>query len=256
MADANTAEIQYIDGVKTLVPLENNPEVMSHLIHELGVSPKLGFYDIYSIDDPDLLAFIPRPVYGLIFICPHDVYVRTRESMGTDNMPEYTGSGPDEPVMWFRQTIKNTCGLMALIHCISNGEAREYIPAGSELDKLFKTAVDLAPTERAQLLYDSTLLERAHRSAARRGDSAVPAPDDKCGFHYICFVRGSDGHLWDLEGGVKGPIDRGLLDEGQDGLSEKALELGVRAFLKHQNDAGKGVDASGFSIVALAPSMD
>ncbi|KAI9875043.1 MAG: ubiquitinyl hydrolase 1 [Pleopsidium flavum] len=46
---------------KTFVPLENNPEVMSHLVHQLGISPKLGFYDVYSIDDPELLALIPAP---------------------------------------------------------------------------------------------------------------------------------------------------------------------------------------------------
>lgn len=32
-----------------------------------------------------------------------------------------------ERVMWFRQTINNACGLYAILHAISNGEARNYI---------------------------------------------------------------------------------------------------------------------------------
>ncbi|KAK2750434.1 hypothetical protein FQN57_003914 [Myotisia sp. PD_48] len=237
--------------------IENNPEVLSRLIHELGVSPLLGFYDVYSVEDPELLAFIPRPVYGLIFICPSEVYHRTRAAEGDNNIAPYIGSGVNEPVVWFRQTIKNTCGLMALLHCISNGDAREYIPSGSELDLLFKQAVQLPPSERAQLLYDSPLLEKAHRSAAKTGDSFVPAPDAYCDLHFICFVKGSDGHLWDLDGGLKGPIDRGLLAPDEDGLSAKALEVGVGKFLAQLAGAGeRGSDASKFSIVALAPSMD
>ena len=43
---------------------------MSILATSLGVSPTLGFHDIYSLSDPDLLSFIPRPVYALIFLCP------------------------------------------------------------------------------------------------------------------------------------------------------------------------------------------
>ena len=30
-------------------------------------------------------------------------------------VPEYDGRGPDEPVLWFRQTIRNACGLMGLL---------------------------------------------------------------------------------------------------------------------------------------------
>jgi ubiquitin carboxyl-terminal hydrolase L3 len=40
---------------------------------------------------------------------------------------EYSGSGDKEPVVWFRQTIGNSCGLMALLHAATNGAARDYI---------------------------------------------------------------------------------------------------------------------------------
>ena len=56
---------------KRFIPLECNPAVFTGLINELGV-PNLEFQDIYSIDEPDLLALVKRPVHSLIFIYPGD----------------------------------------------------------------------------------------------------------------------------------------------------------------------------------------
>jgi ubiquitin carboxyl-terminal hydrolase L3 len=44
------------------------------------------------------------------------------------------------------------------------------------------------------------------------------------------------------------------LDEGEDVLSEKALDLGVRAFLKREEEAGGG-DLR-FSLITLAEGFD
>lgn len=232
---------------------ENNPEVMALLSRRLDVSPELGFYDVYSIDDRDLLSFIPRPVYGLIFICHGDVYHRARDAEEA-SMKEYQGFGPDEPVLWFEQTIRNACGLMALLHCISNGPVRQYVQPNSEFDTLLKAAVPLSRVDRAKLLYDSPLLENAHRAAAQEGHTRVPSPDEKCEFHFISFVKGDDGHLWELNGGMKGPVDRGALAPDEDCLSENALNLGVRTFIGQRSEAGQA--GFGFSLVALAPSIE
>ena len=51
--------------------LENNPVVMDHLSTALGLTgSQLGWHDVYSLTDPDLLAFIPRPVFALLVIIP------------------------------------------------------------------------------------------------------------------------------------------------------------------------------------------
>lgn len=228
---------------------ENNPEVFSHLVHNLGVSPKLGFYDIYSIDEPELLAFIPRPVYALIFICPAKVYRKTREEED-DTIPAYDKCGESEPVVWFRQTIGNACGLYSCIHAVLNGGARKYIQSGSPLESIRKEAVPLKPVPRAEVLYNSQALETAHASAAQKGDSAAPSNEVHVGQHFITFVKGDDGHLWELEGAWKGPLDRGPLNEEDDALSENALDAGVRRFLKNMGEELR------FSIVALASSLE
>ena len=228
---------------------------MSTLASSLGVSPTLGFHDIYSISDPDLLSFIPRPVYALIFLCPASIYHRARDAEH-DASSDYTEFGPSEPVIWFKQTIGHACGLIALLHGLANGGGKAYITPNSTLDKLLKKAVNLNPKDRAQLLYDSVELENAHMAAAVQGDSVAPDASEENYQHFISFVKGEDGHLWELNGGMKGPVDRGVLGEEEDALSERALGLGVRTFLNLLGKGGEGDGEVNFSLVAMAPNFD
>lgn len=100
---------------------------MSSLVHNLGLSKKLEFHDVFSIDDPDLLSFVPRPAYALLLIFPvSETYEKFRVQEDKDR-PEYEGHGPDEEVIWYKQTIGNACGLIGLLHGVSNGAARTHI---------------------------------------------------------------------------------------------------------------------------------
>lgn len=56
-----------------------------------------------------------------------DEYAGLRESGSGGEGGEGEKGEEEEPVMWFRQTINNACGLYAILHAISNGEARKYI---------------------------------------------------------------------------------------------------------------------------------
>jgi ubiquitin carboxyl-terminal hydrolase L3 len=96
-------------------------------------------------------------------------------------------------------------------------------------------------------------LERAHQSAASEGQSNVPGAEDDIDLHYVCFVKDEKNHLWEMDGRRKGPLDRGVLQEDQDVLSEKALDLGVRRFLKREEETGGG--ELRFSLITLAPSF-
>jgi len=72
--------------------------------------------------------------------------------------------------------------------------------------------------------------------------------------HYVCFVKDANNHLWEMDGRRKGPLDRGQIGEDEDVLSEKALELGPKKFLKREEETGAG--EMRFSLITLAPSMD
>lgn len=240
-------------GRKRFIPLENNPEVMTALVHKLGLSDKLAFHDVFSIDDPELLAFVPRPAHALLLVFPvSQTYEKFRIQEDKDR-PEYQGHGPDEEVIWYKQTIGNACGLIGLLHAVSNGSARTHIQADSNLAKLVQNAIPLKPAQRADLLYDSEALESAHQSAASGGDTAAPQADSDVDLHYVCFIKSDKNHLWELDGRRKGPLNRGALASEEDLLSDKALDLGVRSFLKREAEAGGG--ELRFSLITLAESF-
>ncbi|MCJ1399884.1 ubiquitinyl hydrolase 1 [Xylographa trunciseda] len=227
---------------------------MSSLLHQLGMSNSIGFHDVYSIDDPELLAFVPRPAYALLLVFPVDETYEKFRSQEDSGKPEYNGSGPEEEVMWFKQTIGNACGLIGLLHGASNGPVTKFIDPGSDLEHLLQEATPLNPIQRADLLYESRALESAHQTAAQKGDTAAPSAEDYVELHYVCFVKSMDNNLWEMDGRRIGPLKLGKLEPEEDVLSEKALRLSVRSFLQREEQAGGG--ELRFSLVALSQSFD
>ena len=53
-------------GALAFIPLEANPQLMTDLIHKLGVSKGLQMHDVFSLTEPELSAFIPRPALALL----------------------------------------------------------------------------------------------------------------------------------------------------------------------------------------------
>lgn len=105
---------------KHFIPLESNPEVFTALIHKLGVSPSLCFEDVLSLDDPEPLAFLPRPVHALILIIPTTEEYEQRISIEDSGTTDCLDDRDEEAVVFFRQTINNACGLYAVLHAVCN----------------------------------------------------------------------------------------------------------------------------------------
>ncbi|KAF2749923.1 cysteine proteinase [Sporormia fimetaria CBS 119925] len=241
---------------KRFTMLENNPDVMNYLARALGTSSTLSFYDVYSLTDAELLALIPRPVLALLVTIPlTPTWKAAREAEDKDKS-EYTGKGDEEPVIWFTQTIRDACGSIGLIHCLlNNPEAAKHIAPGSTLDQIRQDALPKTMWERAKVLEESDAFETAHQEAAKLGDTPTPLQGNKkhSGQHFVAFVKASDGHLWELEGDRKGPLDRGLLDEDEDVLSPKALEMGLGRLMRIESEACGDLR---FSAIALANSVE
>ena len=224
---------------------------MTPLAHKLGLSPHLQFHDIYSLSDPTLLSLIPRPVHALLVILPLTPAWNASRISEDTSKGLYTRSGPDEPVVWFKQTIGHACGSIGLIHCLMNGPAKNYLEKGSLVDRLREQAIPLGMEERAMMLYENKEFEEAHQSVAEMGDTRAPSAEegDKLGQHFVAFVK-EDGRLWELEGSRRGPLDRGALGEEEDVLSQRALDLGLGRVIRMEEEAGGG-DLR-FSCIALA----
>lgn len=228
---------------------ENNPEVMNRLATKLGLSPTLQFYDVYSLDEPELLAHIPRPVLALLVIIPlTPAWHRDRIAEDTGKS-DYAGFGPEEPVIWFKQTIGNACGSIGLLHSAINGPAADFVQPDSDLAAIRSRAIPLQMTERADMLYNSVPFELAHRSVEEVGDTLPMPASEHVGQHFVAFVK-AEGKLWELEGSRKGPLERGSLADDEDVLSLRALEMGLKRIMRVESDAG-GEDLR-FSCIALA----
>lgn len=90
-----------------------------------------------------------------------------------------------------------------------------------------------------------------HKEAASQGDTPAPDAEDDVELHYVCFIKSKkDNHLYELDGGRKGPLDRGHIED-DDVLGEKAREV-VQGFIEREKESGR-VD---FSLVALVPGFD
>lgn len=223
---------------------------MTQLATTLGLSPALQFHDIYSLDDPDGLAHIPRPALALLAIIPlTPAWDRARQAEDAGKLEPYVGSSSDDPVIWFKQTIGNACGSIGLLHCAINGPAAELITPGSDLDVLCSKAMPLDMNSRADMLYNSTAFERAHKAVESKGDSDVELRGLRDGGHFVAFVK-SGGKLWELEGSRRGALERGVLADDEDVLSPRALEMGIKRIIG-LNKVG-GEENLLFSCIALA----
>lgn len=224
---------------------------MTQLAHKLGLSTDLVFHDVFSLTDPDLVALLPRPAQALLFVYPGTPEAEEFHSKQYDRESEYDEAG-DKPVLFYRQIITHACGLIGLLHCVTNPTRSQIVPA-SDLDNLIKQALPLKPEARAQLLHDSDILEAAHDAAAHMGDTEAPPRGECPDYAFIAFVKGSDGHLYELEGRRKGPVDRGLLPEDADVLSEQALKAGPLPFIEREKGWGGN---GGFSCTVLANKFE
>lgn len=121
----------------------------------------------------------------------------------------------------------------------------------STMARFLSACIPLGPKDRAKALQESDEIESAYRTAALQGDSEVPASaEDEVDFHYVCFVKSTkNGHLYELDGDRKGPVDHGAIDLHHDDLlSGDGLRF-IQNFISRE----KGANVN-FSLLALAPA--
>ncbi|GAV56200.1 hypothetical protein ZYGR_0BA01060 [Zygosaccharomyces rouxii] len=231
----------------SVVPLESNPEVFSDFAHGLGLDKSYGFVDIYSLTDPDLMAFTPGPVVALILLFPLNDFFETSK----DDAPANKES-PYEPV-WFRQSIKNACGLYALLHSLSNNS--HLLQKESKLLQYLQLH-PVASNRYADKPTDEFILSISKTNADRfqSGQSKAPDADEDVNLHFITFVE-KDGKVYELDGrrsqgarllgnASKSP-DEGL-------LGEELVSNRVQWYMDKADEKNK----LHFNLLGLAPSLD
>jgi len=136
---------------------------MSSLVHKLGLSAELSWHDVYSLDDPSLLAFVPRPAHALLLVFPVSTAYEKARTDEDSSSSDYAGTGSGEEVLWFKQTIGNACGLMGIIHATCNGMTRDLIgmTASSSSSYVFANS-----EQRLQLLFPISSPKPSHLTRA------------------------------------------------------------------------------------------
>lgn len=209
---------------KAVVPLESDPAIFTSLGHGLGLPSTYEFTDIFSITDPDLKAFIPRPVIAMILLFPIDAnYEALKHKEDSQMTPYQIPSSGNEPCYWFPQKVRNACGLYALLHSLCNATEPE---PGSKLARFVDSLESARSFElRTELI---ELLENEYSEAAQEGQTKAPEPEEDIDLHFIAFVS-KNGRLYELDGRRNGPLDLG--PSGHDLIEEDVLSERVQKYM-------------------------
>ncbi|KAI0190732.1 ubiquitin carboxyl-terminal hydrolase [Xylaria flabelliformis] len=196
------------------VELESEPAFFNAMLQDLDAKT-LTVQEVVALDKT-ILAELPDPVYGLIFL-----YEWTNE----DESHEARQDCPAN--LWFgNQTTANACATVALMNIIMNAHGVKF---GPELEEFRHTTKPLPPPHRGHALDTNDFIRTIHNSVARRNDllsedllldnklesaskrRAAPAKkrqktsnsskrnNEPSAYHYIAFVP-VDGQVWELDG--------------------------------------------------------
>lgn len=230
--------------MKTFVPLECNPTVFNEFLGELGVKD-CEFTDVWSLD-PEILVFLPRPVLALLMVFPiSEAYEKYRLKSDAEIEDAMAEDIPDAQCVWYKQTIKNSCGTMALLHAIANCLDASHFEEGGLAQRILKDTIPMSVADRVKFLENNKELEHIHSKMAGEGDTVQPAAEDEVELHYVCLAKSKDGQLVELDGRRKGPVYHGKLDA--DLLDENSIDV-VKGFMQREEGSHS------FSIIALIES--
>ncbi|XP_054160790.1 ubiquitin carboxyl-terminal hydrolase isozyme L3-like [Oppia nitens] len=182
-------------------PLESNPDAMNKFLWTIGVPKEWSIVDVYGLDE-ELLQFIEGPVVALILLYPDSAHkhvlsiTQDIDTMDDDNR---------QNVFFMKQTIRNACGTVALIHSVANNCHQIALQDNSSLKNYIDKSRELAPEERGRLLEGNKDICNAHHVCASEGQTTTPAPDANVSGHFVAMVH-NNGYLYHLDGSQIQPI--------------------------------------------------
>ncbi|ORY97609.1 ubiquitin carboxyl-terminal hydrolase isozyme L3 [Syncephalastrum racemosum] len=219
------------------LPLEGNPEVWNKIVHSHGVDKTWSYCDVYGFD-PELLAMLPKPVGAIIFLFPlTENYENFKEEEEAHLTKLEQNVSPK--IMFFKQTIANACGMIALLHSLANNEG--IVGPGLFRD-IIEESRDMSFDERAELLENNRELATIHERCALEGQTQAPGLNEDVDLHFITFVE-ADNHLYELDGRKLFPINHGKCTD----LVEGAAKI-MRQYM------ARDPDQTNFSAIALTKS--
>lgn len=238
---------------KLVIPLESNPSIFTELSYKLGLSPILQFHDVYSLTDPELLSFLPQPIFGIILLFPltpnYEAYRKEKDAeAGT-----YENENPN--IHWFKQTIGNGCGLYALLHLLANiliDLTLSHLQINDLVTKI--QGRNLSVEETSLIVEELEKNIKLDEQFGSKGQTKAPPLGEAVDLHFISFIKGKDNHLYELDGRRKGPIDLGEVGAtGKDSIiKEQKLIDKIQFYIDNADEKNK----HNFALMALGPTLD
>ncbi|KAI4174823.1 MAG: hypothetical protein LQ343_002061 [Gyalolechia ehrenbergii] len=213
---------------KGFCEIESDPAFFNVMLRDFGVKD-VRVQEVVSLD-PEMLSFLHRPIYGLIFL------FRWREEDADKQEP----SCPEG--IWFaNQTVNNACASVALLNIVNNVPDLDL---GDHLEQFKHFTADFTPALRGDAIGNFEFVKTIHNSFARKMDmlnadlqlkndassrkkpKAKSSDEDDAGFHFIAFVP-IQGKVWKLDGLERQPQSLESI-KGDDWVRQVAPEIESR----------------------------
>lgn len=176
--------------------MESNPEVMNSFLRRVGVKPTVNVVDILGFDD-ELLQMVEGKVEGVLLCYP---------------MQGQTDSTVDEEakkrLYFMRQTIRNACATMALIHLLANQCNDNDFEPDSSIKEFIRESKQMEPEVKANKFETCDVIASAHERASTQGQTEAPAASESVEYHFISIIH-SNNTIYEMDGRKHGPINHG-----------------------------------------------
>lgn len=178
------------------IPMESNPEVMNSFFRKVGVKPHINVVDVLGFDD-ELLQMVEGKVEGLLLCYP---------------IKEGTNLKVDEDaksrLYFMRQTIRNACATMALIHLLANQCTDDDFEPNSSMKEFIRESKQLEPEVKANKFESCETIATAHEKASVEGQTEAPAASESVEYHFISIIH-NNNTIYEMDGRKQGPINHG-----------------------------------------------
>ncbi|KAF7424806.1 ubiquitinyl hydrolase 1 [Pleurotus ostreatus] len=155
---------------------------------------------------------VPQPTKALILIFPLSGQIKEKHQAEDEKLKNEGGGVPVDPtVIWIKQTIRNACGTMALLHSLMNSDVT-FAPH-SALYQFVEQCQNITPDERAHLLETTTLFSHIHADTASQGQSAVTDEVMNTDLHFAAFVAAPEPDLREKASTGQGVAEAAAADD-------------------------------------------
>lgn len=193
----------------------------------MGLKDCHEFIDLYSFDPSTAIEFgLPVDQFkGMILLFP--LGNGEEETFVID---DYNSSADTFDLKFIKQTIENSCCMMALLHILLNNPKELLQESKPEIiDKLIEKKYDLD-----KLIEGSIELESIHKEMALIGGTDVPKIGDNVPFHFVALIP-EKRSIWLMDGRRSNPIEY-KNEEKDSTLFEAACKVATEEFVMKSND--------------------